>query len=464
MNSIDDTIAAIATPIGEGGISVVRVSGDKAIEVIDKCFRGTKSLRSARAQTAHFGHFVNLEEEMIDDIVAIVFKAPNSYTAEDVVEISCHGGIYITRSILQAILNLGIRHAEPGEFTKRAYLNGRIDLSQAEAVADLIKSRSEISRRISFSQIQGRLSNKVNEIKGKLLNFSSLIELELDFADEGIEFTNKDKLAKELTSIIHDLTSLKESFNAGRIFRDGVKIVLVGKPNVGKSSILNSLLSTDRAIVTEVPGTTRDTIEENLVIDGLLFKIVDTAGLRESNNIVEVAGLKRTEREIESADLIVFVVAANDNSFEADEIIFKKMLNHTNNKKKIIIAINKIDLVKRDAYDIPIKIVAFPHVKISAITREGFPILRKAMVDIMTNVKNLISEKSPTIINDRHYNCVKKAIKNLNFANTGLMENKSNEFIAIDLRAAMDNLSEITGTITTDEILNNIFSKFCIGK
>ncbi len=464
MNSIDDTIAAIATPIGEGGISIVRVSGDKAIEVIDKCFRGTKPLRSARTHTAHFGHFVNLEEEMIDDIVAIVFKAPNSYTAEDVVEISCHGGIYITRSILQAILNLGIRHAEPGEFTKRAYLNGRIDLSQAEAVADLIKSRSEISRRISFSQIQGRLSNKVNEIKGKLLNFSSLIELELDFVDEGIEFTNKHKLAKELTAIIRDLKSLKESFNAGRIFREGVKIVLVGKPNVGKSSIFNGLLSTDRAIVTEVPGTTRDMIEENLVIDGLLFKIVDTAGLRESNNIVEIAGLKRTEREIESADLIVFVVDANDNSFEADEIIFNKMFNTSNNKKKIIIAINKIDLVKRDAYDIPIKMIAFCHVKISAITREGFPILRKAMVDIMANGNFLISEKSPTIINDRHYNCVTKAIKNLNFAKMGLMENKSNEFIAIDLRAAMDNLSEITGTITTDEILNNIFSKFCIGK
>lgn len=466
MKSLDDTIAAIVTPIGEGGISVVRISGKQAIEIADKCFQGKQTLALSASHTAHFGRFYNAEKELIDEVVATIFKKPHSYTAEDIVEISCHGGILVTRDILAMIVNSGARLAEPGEFTKRSFLNGRIDLSQAEAVADIIKSKSEISRRVSVLQLEGILSQKINEIKGKLLNICSYLELELDFVEEGIEFVKLDEIGKEINEIKRSLKELTKTFHEGRIYREGVKVVIVGKPNVGKSSILNALLSTDRAIVTEIPGTTRDTIEENLVIDGILFKIVDTAGLRSSTDIIELEGLKRTEKEIETTDIKLFVIDASEGFHEFDRKVFQRSITLRRNKElKVIVVINKIDLVNepivmKDDESISI----FPRVKISAKTGLGIDSLKKEMINQIIGSRIIDVEKSPVLTNSRHLACIQRALTNLQIALNGLKTKKSNEFIAIDMRAAMNDLGEITGIVTNDDILNNIFSKFCIGK
>ena len=310
MNIHDDTIAAIATPLGEAGISVIRVSGPRSIELCDKGFRGKKMLKEAGTHTAHFGDFGNRAGKKIDEVVATIFRAPHSFTTEDIVEITCHGGPYVTKAILDELIEEGARPAEPGEFTKRAFLNGRIDLSQAEAVADLIHSRSKMSHQASIEQLSGRISTHIKDLRQRIMDLSSILELELDFSEEGIELLNHKDLVKLLETIKFDIKEMLASYERDRLIRDGVKVVLTGRPNVGKSSILNSLLNYDRAIVSEIPGTTRDTLEENVSIAGLLFSITDTAGLRKSFDKVEELGIERAKRELRNADIILFVLDA----------------------------------------------------------------------------------------------------------------------------------------------------------
>ena len=464
----DETIAAIATPIGEGGISVIRVSGRRAFEMVDNVFRGKTTIKSARTHTAHYGYILDQRGEPVDEVVATVYRAPHSYSAEDSVEISCHGGLLVTRLVLEAILQSGARHAQPGEFTKRAFLNGRLDLSQAEAVADLIHSRSELSHKSSLHQLEGRLSKTINKIRGELLDASSLLELELDFAEEGIELTNKQEVSRKIAMILADLNGLIESFDYGKLYREGVKVVISGKPNVGKSSLLNALLNENRAIVTEIPGTTRDIIEENITIDGILFRLVDTAGLRESIDVVEKEGVRRSEAQIATSDLILLVFDLSSPFDNADHRLISAVLSKIKNvQDRCLLVFNKLDLVKNGQRELLGRIGLerdLEPVRVSAVTHEGLDLLKKVMVERIFSSKPPTLETSVLVTNVRHKEALLKATKHLKLALESVEGDKSGEFISLDLRAALDYLGEIVGQVTTDDILNNIFSKFCIGK
>jgi tRNA modification GTPase len=463
MNPQDDAIAAIVTPIGEGGLAILRVSGPRAVEIADGRFRGKSSLAAAATHTAHFGHFVDCSGEVLDEVVATVFRAPHSYTAEDTVEFSCHGGIYISRKILESLLRSGARAAEPGEFTKRAFLNGRIDLSQAEAVADLIRSRSEASLRVSLKQLEGRLSQRIKKLREKILNLCGLLELELDFAEEGLQLADKSKINKDLSGILDEISELANSYRYGKLYREGVHVVLVGRPNVGKSSILNSLLSEDRAIVTEIPGTTRDVIQESLNIGGLLFMVTDTAGLRRSEDSLEIEGIRRTRKEICEADIIVSVVEAGAVS-DDDWRLVKLSKEESRKGSKFLVAVNKIDLAMQWRIELPDGNQDLPVCYMSAKSGEGLDSLRRSLVDLASLGNGSSPEASAVVTNERQKSCLLRAADDLVRARNDLLEGKSNEFIALNLRAAVDNLGEIIGAVTTDDILNNVFVNFCIGK
>lgn len=456
MIPAEDTIVAIATPIGTGALSVIRVSGKGAIAIVDSRFIGRQPLGTAASHTAHFGRFTDERKEAIDEVVATVFRAPHSYTAEDIVEISCHGGALITRRILESLLLAGARSALPGEFTRRAFLNGRIDLSQAEAVADMIQAKSELARKASFQQLSGRFSQHIGNIRDKLLKICSLLELELDFAEEGLEFTDRGKISSEIVDLIALIDDLVQSYEVGKLWRDGVSVVIAGQPNVGKSSILNALLKEARAIVTPHPGTTRDTIEENIVIDGILFRLIDTAGLRSTNDVVEIEGIQRTHSEIGRGDLIMFVL---DGSRKIDEIDEKMISELEERHSDYLLVVNKIDIAGRE--------VASPvanATRISATTGEGLEDLRQRLVRKTLNGQSNSPEASIVVTNARHKESLLKGKECLLSALKSLQEGSSNEFIAIDIREAMSTLGEIIGVVTTDDLLDSIFSKFCIGK
>ncbi len=462
----EDTIAAIATPVGEGGISVIRVSGKDAFECVERLFEGTKRIRDMASHTAAFGNIVNPAHgnKTLDEVVAVVFRSPHSYTGEDVVEISCHGGILVTKTILNSIIEAGARHAEPGEFTKQAFLNGRIDLSQAEAVADLIHAQTERAHRSSLDQLKGKLSKEITEIRNDILNFCSLIELELDFAEEDIELASREDFIKRAEKVICRLQELIESFNVGKVYRDGIKVVLTGKPNAGKSSILNTLLQENRAIVTDIPGTTRDIIEENLNIDGILFRVIDTAGLRVTDDPIESEGVNRTMQQIERADLALMIIdyseSMTDEDIEYIDSILEKMKGLD---VAPLVVLNKIDIAGGKQFTNTGTLLHFPFVKLSAKTGEGVAVLKKQMVDLATDGK-AYQEGSVLVTNSRHRDALVRAKKLLSLATESLKQEASGEFVSVDLRAALDSLGEITGEITTDDILNNIFSSFCIGK
>ena len=463
MNPLDDVIAAIATPVGEGGISVIRVSGADAIETVSGLFRGRRPLTEVPAQTAHFGHIVDTGGEIVDEAVATVFRAPHSYTAEDTVEISCHGGLYLTRRILDLILGGGARRAEPGEFTKRAFLNGRIDLAQAEAVADIIRSRTETAHRASLAQLQGRLSDDIKGLRGNLLDLCGLIELELDFAEEGLEFTRPEDLAVKINKVREYIRELQDTYRYGRQYREGVKVVLAGRPNVGKSSILNALLKENRAIVTEIPGTTRDVIEENITIEGMLFSIVDTAGLRKSTDVIEMEGILRAEKELSDADIVIFVIDATDASDEDLKLLHALRGNYPENRE-VVVAVNKIDKVQEGGPPLPGGLSGFSVVRTSALKEYGIKDLRDILFERSHQTAGATQEASVVITNSRHFECLEGAQKDLGEAIRDLEAKRSNELIAVSLRSALDHLGEIVGFITNDEILEHIFSSFCIGK
>ena len=466
MNNQDDTIAAIATPIGIGGISVIRISGKGAIEKIANIFKGKKPLSQTKSHTAHYGKIVCEDGRTIDEIVATIFRSPRSYTSEDMVEISCHGGYYVTQAILQTIIHNEIRLAEPGEFTKRAFLNGRIDLAQAEAVADMINASTEIYHRSAIYQLEGRLSNEINEIRNKLLNLCGLLELELDFSEENLEVVKKPQIKSEIESITTTIQQLSRSYSYGKLHRDGAKVAIVGKPNVGKSSILNILLNENRAIVTEIPGTTRDIIEERFVIDGVLFNIADTAGIRTSNDIIESKGIELAREKINIADIILIVVDPTQNITSEDDDILELIgsINSDIVGNKLLI-INKIDInePKSDMNDYLKKFSLTP-ILLSTKTGYGLNNLKQAMFSIVVKSRSSDNHGNSIITNERHKECLRKAEINLAKALESTIRQAGNEFIAFDIYSAINDISEIIGIVITEEILNNIFSKFCIGK
>ncbi|HTY35952.1 MAG TPA: tRNA uridine-5-carboxymethylaminomethyl(34) synthesis GTPase MnmE, partial [Bacteroidota bacterium] len=340
-----DTIAAVATPVGEGGIAVIRLSGAEALRIADRGFRGRGPLASVSTHTAHYGKFVDRDEAAIDNVVALVFRNPNSYTGEDVVEISCHGGQFLVARILEALLSFGARAAAPGEFTKRAFLNGRLDLAQAEAVSDLIRSRSDRAHQASLSQLDGALSNKITALRGQLVDSLGLLELELDFAEDGYEFTEKSRVEIQLESVIAELDQLISSYRTGKLYRDGVQVALAGAPNVGKSSLLNAFLKEERAIVTNIPGTTRDIIEEAVTLDGVLFVLSDTAGLRETTDPIEQEGVRRAEEKLRSCDILLLMLDPTRPLDKGEAAQSIKLISEVESRgATCIIAINKVDL------------------------------------------------------------------------------------------------------------------------
>lgn len=451
LSQNEDTITALATPAGVGAISIIRVSGPLSFTAADKIFRGKTKIADSNSHTIHYGKIIDENGEVIDDVLISVFRSPNSYTGEDSVEISTHGSPTISEKIILELLRCDVRLAEPGEFTKRAFLNGRMDLAQAEAVADIINSRTDASLRGARNQLDGILSQKVDSLREQLIHTSSLIELELDFAEEDIQFMSIPQILNNINSIQNEINILLKSFSFGRIIRDGVNVALVGKPNVGKSSLLNYLLKESRAIVSEIPGTTRDIIREELSIDGILFRLFDTAGIRISKDTIEKEGILRSREAVKSADIILFM---NDISTGFSSDLYEELLQ-ISSPEKIIKVVNKIDLAK----EIDTKF----DIGISAKTGEGIDELFYALKEKAVGSQNY-TEKTAVVSNVRHFSALRNAYKFLEDSKDSIDNKMSGEFIAIDLRNAENSLGEIIGKVTTDDILNNIFSKFCIGK
>ena len=453
MNNIvkEDTIIALATPPGIGAISVIRLSGPTSFEIVDMVFIGKKKIKNSESHTVHYGKILN-NNEIIDDVIVSVFKEPNSYTGEDAIEIGIHGSPLIANKIISLILaKSDVRLAEPGEFTKRAFLNGRIDLTQAEAVADLINSRTEVSLRGARNQFDGLLTSKISDLRKKIVDLSSFTELELDFAEEDISFIKKEDLLEKINYLLKEIEDLINSYSFGKIVREGCNIVLAGEPNVGKSSIMNYLLKENRTIVSRIPGTTRDTIKEEISIDGFLFKVFDTAGLRKTDEEIEKEGVERSRQAIRNADIILFIGDVNL-GFSAD---LEEELIRLNTNIKRIKVLNKIDL--SDSGD------NLEDFKVSALNGNGMSELISGMKTAALG-QSSYTEKDAIVTNVRHLNCLKKSRESLLKAINTINENLSGEFIASDLRVAEISIAEIIGEVTPEEILNNIFSKFCIGK
>ena len=461
IGQLEDNIAAIATPIGEGAISVIRVSGESAIYKVASRFKAKQDLTKVKSHTARFGFIVDDQNETIDEVICTVFRAPKSFTGEDTVEISCHGGIHITRRVLECILETGVRPAKPGEFTQRAFLNGKIDLSQAEAIADLIKSQSDKARQTSLDQLEGALSKQILKVREQLVQSLGLLELQLDFLEEDITIIDKKKVENLFKLAISEIEKLIKTYKYGKVWREGIRVALVGIPNAGKSSLLNALLKEDRAIVTNVPGTTRDFIEEKMTIEGVLFRMIDTAGLRQTDDTVEKEGVQRTWKVIKGSDIIV-LVHDSTKTITSDELILLETIREEN-RKELIISNNKVDLKtkKLSFKDIPQNILT---IETSSIIDTGIERLKHTLFKMVIDKSQAESKESVVITNERHYSALLKAQLSLTSALDSLKTWESEEFVAVDLRSAIDSIGEIVGLVTTEEMLNEIFSKFCIGK
>ena len=464
-----DTICAISTPPGSGAIAVIRLSGDKAIQITDEIFHGNKKkLATQPANTLHHG-FIKDKESLIDEVVVSLFHSPNSYTGEDVVEISCHGATYIQQLLLQVLLKHGASMAKPGEFTKRAFMNGKMDLSQAEAVADLISSSSAASHRIAIKQMRGGFSDEIKNLRSKLLDFTSLIELELDFSEEDVEFADRKELKSLVSRIYSIIHSLSESFSLGNVIKNGVPVAIVGKPNVGKSTLLNALLSEEKAIVSEIEGTTRDAIEDTVNIEGNIFRFIDTAGLRETSDFIETLGIRKTYQKIGQSKIVLFMVDTGD---EMDIIYnaYKHILKQTiNDDKHIIMVVNKADRLDKVKLRKKFSTSEFSFLRkkdmmviISAKDQKMVHKLAKKLVQIIKPESG--RENDVIITNIRHYEALINTGDALLRVKKGMEQNISNDLLSQDIREALHWLGEITGEITTDEILGNIFKNFCIGK
>ena len=461
-----DTIAAVATPPGEGAIAVIRISGPDALQIGNRIFRGRGPLSDAPGYTLHHGTILNEAGLEVDEVLAAVFRAPRSYTGEDALEISCHGGLFVTNAVLNAALSAGARRAEPGEFTRRAYLNGKMDLSRAEAVAALISSRSDRAHRASLEQLRGRLAGTVEEIRTGLRRLCALLEVDLDFSEEGISLIGKAEIERKIRETKERLELLAETFKTGKIYRDGVSVVIVGPPNAGKSSLFNALLKDSRAIVTPIPGTTRDYLEESLTLKGVLYRITDTAGLRESEDPIESEGIARTMTSVETADIVMFVDEAGHDSVEREVLIGS--LPITGNQQLILVR-NKIDLRDGVSERLPqvtqveLRGGIRTEVSLSALSGAGVHALAEQLVCI-AGESELSAQETVSVISERHAESLSKGARSLGIALESLISGMTNEFVAFDIRESVSALGEITGEITSEEILNSIFGEFCIGK
>ncbi len=465
---LGDTIAAISTPLGEGGIGIVRLSGKDAIQIADRLFRSPKgkTLSNIPSHRIIYGFIKDPSiGETVDEVLVSVMRSPNTYTKEDIVEINCHGGMFPLRKALELAIKEGARIAEPGEFTRRAFLNGRLDLSEAEAVLDLIRAKTDESRRIALEQLKGRLSEKIINLRDRLTGQCALIEAYIDFPEEDIEFDSKNAMIESIETILSELASLLKSYDEGRFFREGLGVAIVGKPNVGKSSLLNALLQKDRAIVTEMPGTTRDIIEECLNINGLPLRIIDTAGIREAHDMAEMEGVKRSLRAIEDADLVIVVIDGSEPIKNEDFEVLGKVKD-----KNTIVTINKSDLISaelrkyRSAEVTALLLSYSPRlINISATRGDGLDKLRQVIFD--SCLKDWKEQREGIIVtNLRHKIAIRSAHDSLQNALKAMDTEQPVEIIALELRDALDRLGEIVGAVTTDDILNRIFSDFCIGK
>ena len=450
------TICAISTPYGVGGIAVIRVSGDDAIAIVDRLFVGRVPLREAKANTVHFGRIQTdlhgAQVEVLDEVLCSVFRAPHSFTGEDTVEIACHGSIYIQQELVRWLIDAGCRAAEPGDFTRRAFLNGKMDLTQAESVADLIAAQSKAEKDLALSQLRGSVSNELASLRERLLHFTSLVELELDFADhEELEFADRGELTALADEIEKKLAALIASFRTGNAIRNGIPVAIVGAPNVGKSTLLNALLGEQRAIVSDIQGTTRDTIEDTLIIDGILFRLIDTAGLRETDDTIENMGIERSRKAIERAQIVVHVKEPNpDPSPRGRELI--------EIKETVIEVVNKCDLIKGVSPQGETN--GSRPLLISAKNNDIEP-LKQELVRI---AKASMSTSAVMLSNARHYEAVVRAHSAIERVQEGLVAGLSGELLSLDLQDCLNALGEVTGQITNQEVLANIFSKFCIGK
>ena len=469
----DDTIVALATPPGIGAIAVIRVSGKKSFEIIDKLFP-SKKLSDQPSHTLHVGTLVD-EGRTLDEVVVSLYKSPKSYTGEDVIEISGHGSPFLQEQIIRACIRHGARLARPGEFTQRAFLNGKLDLAQAEAVADLIASNTEASRLTALNAMRGGFSHQLKDLRERILKFSALIELELDFSQEDVEFANRGQFCAWLDEAEKTTGGLLQSFKLGNVIRNGVQVAIIGRPNAGKSTLLNALLNENRAIVSDIAGTTRDTIEELLNIDGIIFRLVDTAGIREhSADLIENLGIERSREKIEQADVVLALLdGKNDSMADGRWPMVEDLLTENKNDNKFIFVVNKIDLLgEKEAielknyfhhlHDHRSSTIDHRFIFLSAKNKSGLDELKKALVDHVLEGKTKI--EGSMVTNARHYEALQKLALSLKDIRKGMDEKLPGDLLAIDIRHALHYLGEITGEVTNEEQLSYIFSKFCIGK
>lgn len=455
--SLTDTIVALATPAGTGAIGIIRLSGPEAISIANCVFKG-KDLTKQASHTLHFGKIMN-GNVVVDEVLASIFVAPHSYTKENSVEFSCHGSAYIIAQIIKLLISKGARMAKAGEFTMRAFLNGQLDLSQAEAVADLIASQNAASHQIAMNQMRGGFSSELQALRSELINFASLVELELDFSEEDVEFANREQMKNLILQILKVINRLIGSFELGNVIKNGIPVVIAGKPNVGKSTLLNALLNEERAIVSEIAGTTRDTIEDEVSLQGLRFRFIDTAGIRETDDVIEAKGVARSMEKINSSAVILYVYDASQTSLsELQTIIaeFKPIIEKNNST--LFLVENKSD--KNTAA--PYEIEGLSNIQISALLKTGMQTLENELVKLV-DVAALESGQS-IVSNLRHAEALQNAATALEKVLNGIDNPITSDFLAIDIKQALYHLGEITGSISTDDLLDNIFSKFCIGK
>jgi tRNA modification GTPase len=460
----NETIVALATPSGAGAVAIIRMSGKDAITIAAEVFQSVsgKDLSKQKTHTIHLGTIVD-GTKIYDQVLVSIFKNPNSYTGENVIEISCHGSTFIQQQIIQLLLRKGCRMAQAGEFTLRAFLNGKLDLSQAEAVADLISSDNEASHQIAMQQMRGGFSNEISKLREELLNFASLIELELDFAEEDVEFADRTQFHDLLNRIEFVLKRLIDSFAVGNVIKNGIPVAIVGEPNVGKSTLLNALLNEERAIVSEIAGTTRDTIEDELVIGGIGFRFIDTAGIRETIDVVESIGIKKTFEKIEQAQVVLFLVDSSqlsDNSLES----LKSEIQQIKNKypsKALLVIFNKMDLMTAELVE-NINSEISNALLISAKNKTGIDDLKNQLLSFVNT--GALRNNETIVTNTRHYDSLLKALEEIQKVKFGLNSGIPSDLMAIDIRQALFYFGEITGEVTNDELLGNIFANFCIGK
>ena len=472
---LNDTIVALATPSGAGAIAIIRVSGPEAIKIVAPLFKAKskKPLEDQPTHTIHLGNVMD-GERTIDEVLASVFRAPKSYTGEETVELSCHGSPYIQQEIIQLLIRKGCRSAEAGEFTLRAFLNAKMDLSQAEAVADLINSENAASHQMAMQQMRGGFSNEIQKLREELLNFASLIELELDFAEEDVEFANRDQFRDLVSRIQTVLKRLIDSFATGNVLKNGIPVAIVGEPNVGKSTLLNALLNEERAIVSDIAGTTRDTIEDEMSIGGVGFRFIDTAGIRETKDVVESIGIKKTFEKIGQAQVVVYLVdssqiAVNRERLQEVRVEIEKIKNKFPQKPLLIIA-NKTDRLaeeevenlKAKLEDISSHAERAEFLLLSAKTNLGVEELKDRLLEFVNT--GALRNSDTIVTNSRHYAALLKALEEINKVEDGLNADLSGDLLAIDIRQALHHFGEITGEITNDDLLGNIFANFCIGK